>query len=104
MLETRVRVRPWSERDMRSSLGRATSRVPSSALVTVMGALTSWLSVPLGPLTVTVAPSMSTVTPAGTEMGRRPMRDMAVLSFPLPDVGEDFPTHALLGGLLVGQQ
>ena len=64
-----MRVRPCSERDMRSSLGRVTSMLPSSALATSMGAATAWVSVPLGPFTVTVAPSMSTVTPDGTEMG-----------------------------------
>ena len=104
MLLTNVRVRPCSEREARSSLGRATARVPSSSFVIVMGLATSWLSVPLGPFTVTVLPSMSTDTPAGTEMGMRPIRDMSNVSFPLPDVGEDFPTHALLGRLLVGEQ
>ena len=35
-----------------------------------------WLSVPLGPLTVTLAPSMVTSTPLGMATGSRPIRDM----------------------------
>src|SRR5690606_32966876 len=58
-------------------------------------------------LTDTVAPSMVTSTPDGTVIGRRPIRDMLFYLSSvcrLPDVGEDFPTHALLGRLTVGEQ
>src|SRR6478736_3330349 len=81
MLLMSVRVRPWSERLLRSSSGRCTSRMPSSPLATVIGAA----------------------------MVSLPMRDM-LLSLPglswsgSPDVGEDFAAHALLVGLAVGQQ
>ena len=44
---------------------------------TLMGSTTVCVSVPLGPFTVTTAPSMATSTPAGTGMGSRPIRDMA---------------------------
>src|SRR3954469_10036864 len=49
---------------------------------------------------------MATSTPDGTSIGSLPMRDMSVSSCRSrsPDVGEDFPTHALLVGLAVGQQ
>src|SRR4051795_12699167 len=49
---------------------------------------------------------MLTSTPAGTGTGSLPMRDIAVSPPGLssPDVGEDFPTHALRVGLTVGQQ
>src|SRR6476660_6584774 len=107
MLAIRVRVRPWSERDCRSSSGRATAIWPSSSFCTVMGAATVWLSVPLGPFTVTTLLSRLTSTPDGTGMGSLPMRDIAVPTSSLvrsPDVGEDFPTHALLVRLAVGQQ
>src|SRR5215213_1215208 len=110
MLLIRVLVRPCSERLVRSSSGRFTSRAPSSPRSTVMGAATVWLSVPLGPLTVTVGvvlPSIWTSTPDGTVIGSLPMRDIAtslLLGLSSPDVGEDFPTHALLVGLTVGQQ
>src|SRR3954451_4633400 len=67
-----------------------------------MGVATVWLSEPLGPLTLTVCPSMATSTPPGTAIGSRPIRD--IFAAPLPDVGEDFPTHALLVRLLVGEQ
>src|SRR4051812_7793168 len=67
-----------------------------------MGAATVWRSSPLGPFTLTVWPSMATSTPPGTAIGSRPIRD--IFAAPLPDVGEDFPTHALLVRLLVGQQ
>src|SRR5215212_1114022 len=54
---------------------------------------------------------MATSTPLGTGMGSLPMRDMLLLlSLDLldpsgsPDEGEDFPAHALLVGLPVGEQ
>src|SRR5438309_2052345 len=101
MLAIRVRDRPCSALDSRSSSGRSTEMVPS-ALSTVIGSATVWDSVPLGPLTVTVRPSTSTSTPDGTGTGIFPMRLMAVLLS--PDVGEDFPAYSTLGGLPVGQQ
>src|SRR3954469_24685373 len=106
MLLIRVRVSPCSERLLRSSSGRRTARVPS-ACSTVIGAATVCDRVPLGPLTVTRASSIATSTPDGTAMGSLPMRDMLVsllLALSSPDVGEDFPTHALLVRLAVGQQ
>src|SRR4051794_5144403 len=102
MLAMSVRDSPCRARFWRSSLGRCTRRVPSSSRSTVMGAATVWRSVPLGPVTLTVWPSMATSTPLGTAIGSRPIRDISFA--PLPDVGEDFPTHALLVRLLVGQQ
>src|SRR6478672_3488117 len=106
MLLTRVRLRPWRALLWRSSSGRLTSRTPSP-FSTVIGAATVWDRVPFGPLTVTCAPSIATSTPDGTATGSLPIRDMLVFSFSvssLPDVGEDFPTHALLVRLAVGQQ
>src|SRR5829696_9305117 len=102
MLAMRVRDSPCRARLCRSSSGRCTRRVPSSSRSTVMGAATVWLSWPLGPFTLTVWPSMVTSTPLGTAIGSRPIRD--IVAAPLPDVGEDFPTHALLVRLLVGEQ
>src|SRR5690606_28142007 len=101
-----VRVRPCSERERRSSSGRVTTIAPDSSRDTWIGAGTVCWSVPLGPLTVTESPSMVTSTPAGTGTGILPMRDIAGLPSPsrLPDVGEDFPAHALGGCLLVGQE
>src|SRR4051794_38961481 len=106
MLLMSVRLRPWRALLLRSSLGRCTSRVPSSAFATVIGSATEWLREPFGPLTVTTLPSSCTSTPEGTGTGSLPMRDIAFSSpgFRLPDVGEDFPTHALLVSLTVGQQ
>src|SRR5882757_2481801 len=45
---------------------------------------------------------MLTSTPLGTVTGSFPIRDM--VEAPSPDVGEDFPTHALHARLPVGQQ
>src|SRR3954451_6423604 len=114
MLAISVRVSPCSEREVRSSSGRATAIWPSSPRATVIGDATVWLRVPLGPFTVTTlllsTASRLTSTPDGTGIGSLPMRDMCVLSSCLrcsarsPDVGEDFPTHALLVRLAVGQQ
>src|SRR5579859_6194429 len=53
---------------------------------------------PLGPLTVIERPSMATSTPAGTTIGRRPMRDISAL----PDVREDFAAELGLAGLRAG--
>src|SRR4051794_8864874 len=102
MLAISVRVRPCSERLRRSSSGRWTAIAPSSSRWTTRGSATLWVRVPLGPLTITSRPSMVTSTPAGTGTGSRPMRDMG--SPPSPDVGEDFPTHALLCRLPIGEQ
>src|SRR5690606_596829 len=106
MLLMSVRVRPCSARFSCSSSGRETTMLPSSSRATVRGAGTSWVNSPLGPVTVTVRSSMVTFgTEAGTATGRRPMRDIASgLLSRSPDVGEDFPTHTLLGSLLVGQE
>src|SRR3978361_1938795 len=107
MLAIRVRESPCSDLLSRSSLGRTTSMAPSSARVMVIGAAPLWLRVPLGPFTVTRRSSTATSTPDGTVMGSLPMRDIAecLLSVSgLPAVGEDFPTHALLVRLAVGEQ
>src|SRR5205809_7275497 len=103
MLATRVRDSPCSSLARRSSLGRTTDRLPSSAFSARIGSARVCDSSPLGPFTFTVWPSMVTWTPAGTVIGLRPMRDM-VSSLPLPDVGEDFPAYPSLAGLPVGQQ
>src|SRR5918997_5595663 len=102
MLATRVRERPCSSLALRSSLGRLTTSSPPSC-ETVMGSETVCESSPLGPLTLTVWPVMVMSTPAGTGIDLRPIRDM-FLSLQLPDEGEDFPAHAPLAGLPVGQQ
>src|SRR3954462_7276386 len=103
MLAISVRDRPCSARLSRSSSGRVTWSTPSSVRSTAIGAATVCDREPLGPVTLTVWPSIATSTPLGTGIGSRPIRDI-VRSPLLPDVGEDFPTHALLGRLLVGQQ
>src|SRR3981081_1784805 len=103
MLATRLRESPCNARLRRSSSGRCTSSAPSSARSTVIGATTVWLRLPLGPFTVTERPSIATSPPEGTVTGCFPMRDMPVPPSS-PDVGEDFPAHALLGGLPVSQQ
>ena len=98
MLLTSVRVSPWSCLWVFCSVGRVTTSVPSSRL-TVMSGCRERLSVPFGPLTVTLRPSIVTSTPDGTVMGRRPMRDM---SYRLPDEREDFAAQLRLTRLLAG--
>src|SRR5918994_561807 len=93
-----VRVRPCSEREVRSSSGRVTSTWFSSSF-TSMGLATVIEVSPFGPSTVTAVPSTLTSTPEGMSMGSRPIRDME-----LPHVGEDFSAYALLLGLAVGEQ
>src|ERR1700712_791344 len=104
MLLISDRVSPCRARLARSSSGRLTWRVPSTCS-TVMGETTVWLRVPLGPLTVTVFAWTCTSTPDGTGTGSLPMRDIASTSASWsPDVGEAFPTDALLVRLAVREQ
>src|SRR5262245_29955990 len=98
MLFTSVRVRPWSCLWVFCSVGRVTTMVPSSWL-TAMSGWSERLRVPLGPLTVTVRPSIVTSTPDGTAMGRRPIRD--IVDRP-PDEREDFAAQLRLTRLLAG--
>src|SRR5436190_17251736 len=96
MLLTSVRVRPWSDLSIFVSVGRVTVRVSPSRSSTIRGG--SWrVRDPLGPFTVRTRPSSVTSTPAGTVMGRRPIRDIA-----LPDVGEDLAAELGLLGLRAG--
>src|SRR6187397_2375082 len=97
MLLTSVRVSPCSCLWVFCSVGRVTTRVPSS-LLTVMSGWSWRLRVPLGPLTVSCRPSIVTSTVAGTVMGRRPIRDIVGL----PDVREDFAAQLRLTRLLAG--
>src|SRR5580658_3046186 len=101
MFAISVRDRPCSARTGPSSFGRVTRMTPSSR-TTSMGSATVCRSVPFGPSTVTSRPSTVTCTPLGMVTGSRPILDIAAP--PLPDVGEDFPAHATLLGLLVGQE
>src|SRR5215813_8114990 len=101
MLAISVRDSPCSARTGPSSFGLLTLMTPSSR-TTSMGSATVCCRVPFGPCTVTWRPSMVTCTPLGMVTGSRPILDIAAP--PLPDVGEDFPAHAALLGLLVGQQ
>ena len=48
----------------------------TESMAALMGSATTWLSVPLGPLTVTSAPLMVTSTPAGISIGFLPIRDI----------------------------
>src|SRR5512137_2003147 len=97
MLFTSVRVRPWRDLDVFSSFGRVTRSRPSSRSIE-MRSLSVRVSVPFGPFTVMVDPSSVTSTPAGTVIGRRPMRDMVRL----PDVRQDLAAQLRLARLLAG--
>jgi hypothetical protein len=77
MLAIRVRVSPCRRARQALVVGTGDLDAPLSPLATVMGSATTRANCPLGPLTVTVWPSMSTVTPAGTTTGRLPIRDMS---------------------------
>ena len=80
MLDTNVRVRPWSERSRVSSEARVTVRT-SPSWFTPMPDGRVRVMVPLGPATVTWSPATDTVTPLGTVMGFLPMRDISALPF-----------------------
>src|SRR5262245_4379604 len=94
MFATRVRVSPWSARSSPRSVGRVTTIRPSSWAIVIRWG-TTWRSSPLGPCTVTRPGSTVTVTPAGTSIGRFPIR----LISRSPDEADDFAADALaLGG------
>src|SRR5689334_10682302 len=96
MLATRERVRPCSARWSLRSVGRVTTRLPSS-WATVMSGLIRSESVPLGPLTVTPPGAICTSTPLGMGMGFRPIRLIRS-----PHVAQHLAAHALLLGLATG--
>src|SRR5260221_10196201 len=98
MLLTSVRVRPCSCLWVFCSVGRVTTSELSSRL-SVMSGCNARLRIPLGPLTVTLRPSIVTSTFDGTVMGRRPMRDTSSC---LPDEREDFAAQLRLSRLLAG--
>src|SRR5438445_8864177 len=98
MLLTSVRVRPWSCLWVFCSVGRVTTRLPSSRL-TVMSGWSARVRVPLGPVTVSRRPSIVTSTVEGTAMGSRPIRD---ISFRLPDEREAFAAELGLASLRAG--
>ena len=80
MLATSVRVSPCRAAALPLVVGTLTSSVPSSSRSMVMGSATVWVSVPLGPFTVTVLAVDGDLDAGGTGIGRRPMRDMSARS------------------------
>ena len=101
MLLTSVRDSPCSDLLRRSSLGRVTTKLPSSSFAILMGSRDGVVQRALGARDGDIRPTTSILTPVGTVIGKRPIRDMTP---PLPNVGEDFPTHAFLGSLSVSQK
>src|SRR6187200_2609156 len=101
MFAIRLRVSPCSARCSPRSVGRATVRTPSSTLISI-SRLSSWVSSPFGPFTVTRPGATSTVTPAGISIGLFPILLMKVSLVRLPDVGDHFAADALLLGLVAG--
>src|SRR5438132_136494 len=76
MLATSVRVRPWSSRERRESLGRSTRTWPFST-VTFISRSSFCATLPLGPSTFTRPGWAVTLTLSGILMASLPMRDMA---------------------------
>src|SRR5215217_258752 len=77
MFATRVRERPHIERERWLSARMVSESSPPSCLISISSAMVqaSW---PLGPFTVTVWPSMVTVTPEGTATVFFPIRLISV--------------------------
>src|SRR5665213_1017968 len=91
MLFTRVRERPhmaWA----RVVSSRLESTMVSPSRVGTTSSVRVQASWPLGPLTVTVWPSIVTWTPLGTSMGFLPIRDISV------DPADHFAAHVRLTG------
>src|SRR5579864_924751 len=98
MLATSARVRPWSARWNRPSVGRETVIRPS-ATATLMSGCTIRSRDPLGPLTRTVWSWTATSTPFGTGIGNLPTRDMRRSS---PDEAQDLAADPGPPGVAVG--
>src|SRR5512142_15946 len=94
MFATSERVSPCRARCSPRSVGRVTV-ISSPSCATVMSRWMRSESSPFGPCTRTTPGSIVTVTPLGTGMGLRPMRDMR-----LPDLRDDLAADALLAGLV----
>src|SRR6266511_4201514 len=92
MFATSDRVSPWRARSSPRSVGRVTTRRPSSLSI-VIRAGTFWVSSPSGPFTVTRPGSTATLTPSGISMGCLPIRLIAS-----PDETDDLSADSLLLG------
>src|SRR5919199_423399 len=93
MFAISVRVRPWSARSSPRSVGRVTVIVASSCSIFIRCG-TCCVSVPSGPFTITRPGSSDTVTPAGTSIGRLPIRLIALPA--LPDEAQDLAADSAL--------
>src|SRR5690349_578192 len=98
MFATSFRVRPWTPRARRVSSVRLTLTVPLSTASATSGG-SSRESLPLGPSTRTDPSATFTLTPEGTVMGMRPIRDMVVL----PHRTEQLAADALLARLAIDE-
>src|SRR5437867_425379 len=97
---TRALVRPCRERNWRVSPSRVNETTPEATLHPIPGG--SGLAIEAFPFsTTTLFPCTLTLTPAGTVMGARPIRDMRSSS---PDVAHDLSAHARLAGILPAHQ
>ena len=97
MFATSDRDSPCRARCGPRSVGRVTTSVPSCSAMRI-GSTTVWRSSPLGPVTVTRWPRMSTDTPSGIGIGVRPMRLTSAL--PSPDRAEHLAADAAAAGLV----
>src|SRR5215469_18065948 len=97
-LLTSARASPWTAAC--ESFSRIATRL-LSCCSTRMPAGSGVSSLPFGPATATVLPSIFTVTPLGRGIGFFPILDIAVSS-QLPDFTEDLAAHAFFAGLATG--
>src|SRR5215472_7426068 len=97
-LLTSARASPWTAAC--ESFSRIATRL-LSCCSTRMPAGSGVSSLPFGPATATVLPSIFTVTPLGRGIGFFPILDIAVSS-QLPDFAEDLAAHAFFAGLATG--
>src|SRR5919201_4092678 len=91
MFAISVRVSPCSARSSPRSVGRVIVIVPSACSIFIRCG-TACVSVPNGPFTITRPGSIDTVTPAGTSIGRFPIR----LIRSLPDEADDLAADSAL--------
>src|SRR5438046_6532106 len=91
MFAINERVSPCSARSSPRSVGRLTTRLPSSRSVCIRAG-TFWLSSPSGPFTCTRPGEIATLTPLGSSIGCFPIRLMQFS----PDEADHLAADALL--------
>src|ERR1700688_31887 len=103
-LASSARSSPCLERSGPLSPLRATVTTPSPSIATGKPSKSGCCTLPFGPSAMNWPSFNSTRVPLGTAIGIFPIRDMARLSYSLPELAQQLAAEAPLARLAVGQQ